>query len=67
MLVFRTFLKNEIRQNLDDVQTDITYDADAYRCERNLQFGTWFSRGFVRSIFLPRLQGNNRIAFLSWP
>ena len=37
------------------------------RCERNWQFGTWFSRGFVRSIFLPRLQGNNRIAFLSWP
>lgn len=29
MLVFRTFLKNEIRQNLDDVQTDITYTTDA--------------------------------------
>ena len=64
MLVFRTFLKNEIKQNLDDVQTDITYTTDANAID-NLVHG--FHVGSCALFFLPRLQGNNRIAFLSWP
>ena len=68
MRFFRTFLKNEIRHArkiLADVQTDIAYKTDTCLINSLAHYG--FLDGWCVLFFYHCLQGNECIAFLSWP
>lgn len=68
MQVFCTFLKNETRDArkiLTDVQTDIAYKTDTCLINSLAHYG--FHDGWCGLFFYHCLQGNECVAFLSWP